>query len=131
MIARPAIYPWAVKGSHVCRAFWPTVPHLPHARQSPARYSMSRHIARCKVSERHHHQARQTGPRQVRLCRLGAARTSQLITTPATRRQHPEEDLNRTLNGVRSPYQGAAIRITTAYPEGSPGTVLGCLRIQQ
>ena len=37
VIARPAIYPWAVKGPHVCRAFWPTVPHLPDARQSPAR----------------------------------------------------------------------------------------------
>ena len=42
-----------------------------------------------------------------------------------------KKDLHRTLNGVRSPYQGAAITITTAYPEGSPGTVLGGLRIQQ
>ena len=29
--------------------------------------------------------------RQVRLCRPGAARTSQLMTTLATRRQHPKE----------------------------------------
>ena len=29
--------------------------------------------------------------RQVRLCRPGAARTSQLMTTLATRRQHPME----------------------------------------
>ena len=42
-----------------------------------------------------------------------------------------KRELDRTLNGVRSPYQGAAIRIRTAYPEGSPGTVLACLRIQQ
>ena len=42
-----------------------------------------------------------------------------------------KKDLNQTVNSVRSRYQGAAITITTAYAEGSPGTVLGCLRIRQ